>query len=120
MPELNCSVATCFYNKAHRCCLPSIEVGGRQAKKSASTCCESFSENENTSAVNCCDRPAQNCVEIGCEAKHCNYNADGFCHAEHVKVAGPASSSRMQTVCETFVCGDRPQEGNCCGWGAAF
>ena len=44
MTRLDCSVVNCAYNKEDSCCKDNIHVGGKNAKVTDETCCESFRE----------------------------------------------------------------------------
>ncbi len=44
MTRLDCSVVNCTYNKDNSCCKDNIHVGGRDARMTDQTCCESFRE----------------------------------------------------------------------------
>ena len=44
MTRLDCSVVNCTYNKDDSCCKDNIHVGGKNAKVTDETSCESFRE----------------------------------------------------------------------------
>ncbi len=57
MTRLDCSVVNCTYNKDNSCCKDNIHVGGRNAKVTDQTCCDSFRERKYDGARNADDIP---------------------------------------------------------------
>ena len=51
MPELRCDVHSCVHNKNMYCDLDKIEVGGREAKTSRDTSCNSFVERKGNTYI---------------------------------------------------------------------
>ena len=101
MTRLDCSVVSCTYNKENSCCKDNIHVGGRDAKVTDQTCCESFRERRTDGMRNADDIPSKP-TEISCDAVTCCYNHSYKCHAEQVQVAGASASKAEQTECVTF------------------
>ena len=80
MTRLDCSVVNCAYNKEDSCCKDNIHVGGKNAKVTDETCCESFREKKdgmtNSNAI-----PSKP-TEVACEAECCCYNHSYKCAAD--------------------------------------
>ncbi|MGG7178025.1 DUF1540 domain-containing protein [Clostridium paraputrificum] len=102
MTHLNCCVESCAHNKDEYCCLSSIEVGGSNASKPTSTCCDSFAENSGgfTNAA----ESVEPHLDIQCKAEECVHNSNCYCSAEHVDIAGISACNPEETLCATFHC----------------
>ena len=98
--QLSCCADSCENFKNGYCSLTSIEVSGRGAQNSASTCCKSFAPQSNSfineSKLEC---PYSN---IMCDAENCVHNSEGCCCADYIDIAGHAASQSEDTVCSTF------------------
>lgn len=59
MTRLDCSVVNCTYNKDDSCCKDNIHVGGKNAKVTDETSCESFRERKYDGASNADSIPSK-------------------------------------------------------------
>ena len=100
MTRLDCSVVNCAYNKEDSCCKDNIHVGGKNAKVTDETCCESFREKKhgmtNSNAI-----PSKP-TEVACEAECCCYNHSCKCAADQIQMSGSNACHCGQTECATF------------------
>ena len=100
MTRLDCSVVNCAYNKEDSCCKDNIHVGGKNAKVTDETCCESFREKKdgmtNSNAI-----PSKP-TEVACEAECCCYNHSCKCAADQIQVSGSNACHCDQTEYATF------------------
>lgn len=103
MPNLNCTVKNCYYNKTDRCTRDDILIEGKSATTTDSTTCDSFKmKNDSfTNSCNCSDSP-KDCVKVACRAVNCSYNDKFMCSAKHVNICGASASKSDQTECDTF------------------
>lgn len=99
MSSLNCSAKECGYYKDDLCERNHINVGGKQAHRTAETCCESF---ENQSVGKHTAMKADENTGIHCEAQNCEYNENETCVAKHVQIQGCNAEVCGETCCETF------------------
>lgn len=103
MPDLDCSVRTCYYNKKNNCCLSSIEVEGSEANTSESTSCGSFRNKMEGSFKNSVtDNEPRSYLEIKCKASKCTFNSSNKCYASHIGIAGDGAGGTHQTECAGF------------------
>lgn len=103
MTRLDCSVMNCMYNKDNSCCKDNIHVGGRDAKVTDQTCCDSFRERKYDGTRNADDIPSKP-TEVACDATTCTYNQSCKCHADQIQVAGYNACKCDETECATFRC----------------
>lgn len=101
MTKLDCNVSGCVHNAENCCCKSSIVVEGQTAAEKCDTCCGSFDENKGGMFRNMFKTP-ENKLEVECEAVNCIYNADRYCKAEHIGIAGGNAVERAQTECASF------------------
>ena len=101
MAQLDCTVDKCIYNKSECCCKGDIMVGGKHAKGTDDTCCESFSEKRGDSYTSALEHPCRT-ISIDCEAVKCVFNSNYKCHAEHVDIKGCGACDCRETSCATF------------------
>ena len=106
MPELRCTVQTCLHNKNFYCDLDKIQVGGREAKQSRETCCDSFEERKGDSYSNVTG-DASPISQVDCKATECDYNHNCICHAGKISVEGSDACRNEETECATFVRGQK-------------
>lgn len=101
MPKLRCDASKCIYNCEHYCAKSVIYVNDDlDAKK-----CESFSMQK----YNECDYNTEfanmdsvtKYVSIECRAKSCDYNCNGMCISENVKISD-MKDGNGKAKCETF------------------
>ncbi len=100
MPNLNCSVHNCSYNRDNNCSLAAIHVGGQEATRPQLTCCENFISTEYTNS-NEVHQPYPQ-VDIECKAVDCIYNYEKRCAAKEVQIGGKEACSTQDTDCVTF------------------
>ena len=98
MTRLDCSVVNCTYNKDDSCCKDNIHVGGKNAKVTDETSCESFRERKYDGASNADSIPSKP-TEISCDAE-----SSCKCAADQVRVSGSNACSCKNTECTTFDC----------------
>ncbi|HIX64423.1 MAG TPA: DUF1540 domain-containing protein [Candidatus Mediterraneibacter colneyensis] len=103
MPELKCTVQTCVHNQQYLCDLDKIQVGGENARNPQETCCDSFQERKEGSAMNTV-RQASDRSAIDCKATKCMYNEACQCHAGKISVEGGSATASEGTECATFQC----------------
>ncbi len=105
MTELKCGAEKCMYNQESYCCKGDITVGGKAARTSEDTCCESFLDGAEKKECGCfrsaLDHPSQ-IIDIDCEATSCMYNHDYQCKAGHVDIQGKGARGSRETSCGTF------------------
>lgn len=105
MPDLRCTVQTCVHNQKFLCDLDSIEVGGRDARTTSETCCDSFQERTGDSYSNSSmTGQASDLTKIDCKATECMYNEHYACHAGKISVEGSNACDCDGTECATFTC----------------
>lgn len=102
MPKLKCDVKKCVYNCERLCAKSVIYVNNDvDAKK-----CESFDERRyekndyNTEFANMDNTNLY--VSIECKAKECDYNNNGTCVSENVKIGCGGIKCENKAECETF------------------
>lgn len=103
MPNLKCSVCNCGSNEDGRCCRPDIDVKGPHACDCEDTCCHSFTQQNDQSAVNSSGYQHPNdALEIHCSAENCVYNDNKLCTAESIDIDGNGANNARGTQCSTF------------------
>ncbi|WP_066717176.1 DUF1540 domain-containing protein [Clostridium sp. Marseille-P299] len=101
MTDLKCSVVNCVHNCDHLCEMNTIEVKGRSANNSESTCCSTFhDDNGNTTRNSIGDAAPETNIE--CSAEACKYNKNLKCYAEQITISGAGASNSERTECATF------------------
>lgn len=102
MPKLRCDAKNCIYNCEKLCTKSLIHINNdAEAKK-----CETFSQQKferncyNTEFANMED--ANTYVSIDCMAKDCDYNNNGICVSENVKIGCDDCKCCDKAKCETF------------------
>lgn len=103
MPELNCTVISCVYNKTERCCRGDIKVDGANAKVTEQTCCSSFQPKKGDSFTNAAEKPDIR-IDVKCEATDCVHNDSCVCKAERIGIVGGHVCDCKETECATFEC----------------
>jgi len=104
MPNLDCSVKTCYYNKENKCCLDGIRVKGANADDSCSTACGSFREGGSEGFKSSCEcdmKPSEK-SQVQCEAVNCVYNEEKRCAANGIDISGMQAKKFSDTECKTF------------------
>ena len=105
MTILNCTAVTCIYNKDQLCSRGEIEVTGSNARAADETCCGSFRDRNNSSAVNSIkDSCGCEKISIDCKAQECTYNEHCRCTASALDINGENASTQSETKCSTFAC----------------
>lgn len=104
MPVLDCNVRSCIHNSDDKCCKGNILIEGSDAKTPESTFCASFYERAEDSFRNQFESP-NTALKVDCEAKHCRFNKNSECKAEHIGIAGNGACSCEDTKCASFQCG---------------
>jgi len=102
MPKLKCDALKCIYNCEKYCAKSVIHVNDDlDAKK-----CESFSDKKFDAQEYKTEFASIDCgnqfVSIECKAKSCDYNCNGMCVSENVKIGSIEASTKDETRCETF------------------
>lgn len=103
MPELKCTVDSCYYNKRECCCKGTIEVTGSKAKSTEETNCESFVERKRDSISNATEHPCRT-IDVVCQATSCQYNDNNMCDAKDIGISGTGAHNCSQTECASFRC----------------
>ena len=102
MADLKCGATDCMYNEDRLCSKGDICVGGKSAKCSDETCCESYSPRKDRDSYKNSTHHATHNISIDCEAAQCAYNKDLRCKADHVDIMGCADQKGCNTACKTF------------------
>lgn len=103
MPRINCSVESCYYNKQKICEAEVLNIGGKDANITESTCCETYKEN--VSCQNAVGKsPAQGATEeILCSVGTCAYNIHKHCSLSEIEVSSLGEvDSYKETDCLSF------------------
>lgn len=100
MAEIRCTVMNCFFNERSGCTAPSLNVDGRKAFESRSTCCDTFVEQKPGIKSNVGD-PFRD-LDIQCSAIKCEYNNNEMCNARTILVNGKNADVPEETCCSTF------------------
>jgi len=100
---LNCQSYNCIHNdKEGKCFARNIKIGGKNAKTTSSTTCNSYFPAENSQSYEIAnefietDKFSSDRRNIKCEAKNCRFNMNKACIASNVKINDKDAS------CETF------------------
>ena len=101
MTDLTCSAEGCIHNSDRYCCKGDILVDGAQAKCCSDTCCASFDERTESSAVNKYETPSR-ALSVSCEAVSCVFNEGRKCTAEEISIAGHQAKNAEQTECASY------------------
>ena len=105
MTILNCTAVTCVYNKDRLCSRGEIQVTGSDARIADETCCGSFRDRNEGSAVNSIkDSCGCEKINIDCKAQECTYNDQRKCTASAIDVVGCSTDGCNETKCNTFSC----------------
>ena len=103
MPDLNCTVVSCVFNKTERCCKGDIKVEGAKARVTEETRCASFRPQKGDSFFNKAETPDKH-ICVNCEATDCVHNETCECKAEHIGIVGGHVYDSKETECATFQC----------------
>lgn len=103
MTKLECSVNNCIYNEEPYCCKGDIMVGGKEAKNTSETRCESFKERTRDCGCNSVGHKSEN-IDIDCEAVKCIYNENCKCSANRIGIVGGNAKESKDTQCASFSC----------------
>ena len=104
MTALKCSAIRCAYNKEQLCSKGCISVAGESAKSAEETCCDSFRERGEGSALNAIDGCGCDTINVDCKAHNCTYNQQCKCTASAIQVDGSSACHANETKCNTFNC----------------
>ena len=98
MPRINCSVRYCYYNKDQICGAHVLNVGGKSAKITEATCCETYQQQLEYNSL------GENEVSWGetdvilCEVDTCAYHEKRHCTLKEIEVG---SLKEVETYSET-------------------
>lgn len=102
MPKLKCEALKCIYNCNKYCAKSVIRVNNDSDSKK----CESYSEKNYEAKDYKTEFADMNCgnqfVSIECKAKECDYNCNGMCVSENVKIGSESTRAMDGAKCETF------------------
>lgn len=102
MTKLDCNVSNCFYNKEKKCSKENILIEGSEATTPTETNCSSFRDQGcGCSAKNATEAPKDS-LQVNCRAKHCKYNKNQMCSAEHIGITGANACVTSETECASF------------------
>lgn len=103
MPKLNCSACRCVYNCENLCTKSIIHVNDDSDAKNCLTFHKKKYDYENNFNTEFANFDGLNqYISIECDAKACEYNCNGMCASENVKISGPKSTEVNETKCQTF------------------
>ncbi|MFI3209740.1 MAG: DUF1540 domain-containing protein [Peptostreptococcaceae bacterium] len=101
---INCDVKNCSHNSNGDCCANIINIGGKLAVNSKSTCCGSFLDKSHYSDLTNSFTSSGVCENIVCSASNCKFNNNTMCTAKNIEVKGrEAVNVYDETNCQTFV-----------------
>jgi hypothetical protein len=100
MAHIRCTVTNCYYNERAGCTAPALNVDGRKAFESRSTCCDTFIEQKPGIKSSVGD-PYKD-MEVKCSAVQCVYNKREKCDATDILVNGKNAEFPEETCCSTF------------------
>lgn len=103
MPDLNCTVISCVYNRTERCCKGDIQVEGSNARVTEETRCASFRPQKGEAFANRAEEPRA-CTCVHCAATDCVHNEACECKAERIGIVGGHVFDSRETECATFEC----------------
>ena len=100
MAIINCSVESCKYNKDKICGAERLQIGGKDAHWTESTCCETYTE-DMQAANNVAE--AGETEEILCKVETCAYNVNRHCSLSEIEVSSQGEvSDYTETDCLSF------------------
>lgn len=104
MPRINCGVENCSYNQGKRCCASIVNVAGRGANLTESTCCATFLDGMGYSNLQVSNM--NNSTELDailCQVDTCVYHEDGHCSLQEIEVGALTKPDvYTQTDCLSF------------------
>ena len=104
MPKINCGVENCAYNHGRYCCASIINVDGKSADITESTCCNTFLDGMGYSNVQDCNM--QNSTELDailCKVETCVYHKDEHCTLQEIEIGSlTRAEDKTQTDCLSF------------------
>lgn len=102
MPKLKCDAMKCIYNCEHYCAKSVIYVNDDlDAKKCVSFSLQKY-EGGNYNTEFASMDSVNKYVSIECSAKSCDYNCNGMCVSENVKISDIHEENKERAKCETF------------------
>ena len=100
MPTINCSVESCVYNKQKICEAETLQIGGKGANWTESTCCETYRDSDDAQNVTI---EVGETEEILCKVETCAYNVNKHCSLDEIEVSSLAEvSDYTETDCLSF------------------
>ena len=100
MPTINCSVESCVYNKEKICEAEILQIGGKGANWTESTCCETYRDSDD---VHNNVTEAGETEEILCKVETCDYNVNKHCSLSEIEVSSHGDvSDYTETDCLSF------------------
>lgn len=103
MPKLKCSAMKCIYNCENLCTKSVIHINDDiDAKRCLAFKCKKYDYEHNFNTEFANFDGLNQFISIECEAKKCDYNCNGMCASENVKIVGCNSTCANQTKCQTF------------------
>lgn len=100
MAKINCSVESCAYNNQKICEAETLQIGGKGANWTESTCCETYrgiQEAKNGVAE------VGETEEILCKVETCAYNMGNHCRLSEIEVSSHGDvSNYTETDCLSF------------------
>ncbi|MBE6022165.1 MAG: DUF1540 domain-containing protein [Cellulosilyticum sp.] len=104
MPKINCSVENCSYNQGKYCCASIINVEGKGANITETTCCATFLDRMGYSNLQVDAACHSNELDaILCKVDTCVYNKDRHCSLQEIEVGALTKPEvYTQTDCLSF------------------
>ncbi|MDF2821800.1 MAG: hypothetical protein K0R15_2241 [Clostridiales bacterium] len=87
MPRISCSVASCTHNNSGICRAGILNIGGRNARITEATCCETYYNKDGLSNSVHGQVSEGETKEIFCSVNTCTYNEEKRCILEEIEVS---------------------------------
>ncbi len=102
MPKLKCDAKSCIYNCECYCAKSVIHVNDDLDSKKCVSYSEQKFDHQNYNTEFATMDFSNKYVSIDCEAKSCDYNANGMCVSEHVNIGCGNEKCKNKAKCNTF------------------
>lgn len=103
MPRISCSVKSCSHNHSGICRAEILNVEGRNAYITESTCCETYYNKDGLSNSVHGEVGEGDTKEILCSANTCSYNEESRCILAEIEVSALTEvESYRETDCISF------------------
>lgn len=103
MPNINCGVGNCAYNKNHYCHASVVKVGGEEAKITEATYCETFLNKMGYTDKMQYEQESDKIDAILCHVNTCAYNRYEHCTLHDIEIGNLREAENyMETDCLSF------------------